>query len=401
MKRTLKKISLSQGLFSKGVIRKVAVCAAAIGVLAGCASEEDTIIMAPVPTVSSEFTPQSEWSTSIGNGVGHYFSKLTPEYAYDKIFIASRDGIIKALDPDTGKELWSNDLEREVYARLSGGLTAAYGKVFVGNENGEVIAVDESTGEELWRVVVNGEVLASPATDNNLVIVNTSRGMLIALDQASGEQKWTISTEVPSLTLRGDSAPVTVSGGVFWGTANGRLAAAIVERGQLIWQQPVGTPKGATEIDRLVDVDATPVVLGGTLYTIGINGQLIGIDLRSGKPAWKRNYSSAIDIETDGSRLFVVTDTDHLVAVDARSGTELWSTEKLEHRLLTAPKVIDGYLVVGDTEGYLHWLDRSTGEFVAQQLVNDSGFSVGPVALPDGYLVVTRNGDVKKLTISQ
>lgn len=388
-------------MFQKSVLSKFTICALGLGLLAGCASEEDTVIMAPVPVVNSEFTPSAEWSTSIGDGVGHYFSKLNPEFAYGKVFIASRDGLVKALDPETGKEIWKADLEKEVYARLSGGLTAAYGQIFVGTENGEVISLDEETGEELWRVLVNGEVLASPATDSNLVLVHTSRGMLIALDQATGEQKWTISTEVPSLTLRGDSAPVAVSGGVFWGTANGRLAAAIVERGQLIWQQPVGTPQGATEIDRLVDVDASPIVLGGTLYTIGINGQLIGIDLRSGKPTWKRNYSSAIDMTSDGSRIFVVTDKDHVVAVDARSGTELWKTDQLENRLLTAPALIDNYLVVGDSEGYLHWLDRSTGKFVAQQLVHDSGFSVSPIELPEGYLIVTRNGDVKKLTISQ
>ncbi|MEZ8783140.1 outer membrane protein assembly factor BamB [Vibrio splendidus] len=385
----------------KKMFPKAALCAIALGLLAGCAGEEDTVIMAPVPIVNSEFTPSQEWSTSVGDGVGHYFSKLTPELAYDKVFVASREGMVKALDPETGKELWKVDLEKEVLARLSGGLTAAYGKVFVGSENGEVIAMDESSGEELWRVSVNGEVLASPATESNMVIVHTSRGMLIALDQESGEQKWTISTEVPSLTLRGDSSPVAVSGGVFWGTANGRLAAAIVDRGQLIWQQPVGTPKGATEIDRLVDVDASPIVLGGTLYTVGINGQLIAIDLRSGKPIWKRNYSSAIDLASDGSRLFVVTDKDHVVAVDARSGTELWSTPLLENRLLTAPAIINGYVVVGDTEGYLHWLDRSSGEFVAQQLVDDSGFAVAPIEMPEGYLVTTRNGDVKKLTISQ
>ncbi|MDK9736178.1 outer membrane protein assembly factor BamB [Vibrio sp. D404a] len=385
----------------KKMFPKATLCALALGLLAGCASEEDTVIMAPVPTVTSEFTPSQEWSASVGDGVGHYFSKLTPEYAYDKVFVASRDGMLKALDPETGKEIWKTDLEKDVIARISGGLTAGYGKVFLGSENGEMIAVDEETGEELWRVSVNGEVLAAPATENNMVLVHTSRGMMVALDQATGEEKWTISTEVPSLTLRGDSAPVTVSGGVFWGTANGRLAAAIVDRGQLIWQQPVGTPKGATEIDRLVDVDSSPVVLGGTLYTVGVNGQLIAIDLRSGKPVWKRNYSSAIDLASDGSRLFVVTDNDHLAAVDARSGTEIWSTSLLENRLLTAPAIINGYVVVGDTEGYLHWLDRATGDFVAQQLVDDSGFAVAPIELSGGYLVVTRNGDVKKLTISQ
>lgn len=383
----------------KKMFNKALLCAVVIGAIAGCASEEDTVIMAPVPVVSSEFTPVTEWSASIGDGVGHYFSKLSPEFAYDKVFVASRDGVVKALTPDSGKTIWESNLEQDVIARLSGGLVAAYGQLYIGSENGEVIALDQETGEEAWRAEVNGEVLASPVAESNMILVHTSRGMLIALDKDSGEQKWTISTEVPSLTLRGDSAPVAVSGGVFWGTANGRLAAAIVERGQLIWQQPVGTPKGATEIDRLVDVDAAPIVLGGKLYTVGINGQLMAIDLRSGKPSWKRNYSSAIDMATDARSLFVVTDNDHIAAVDARSGTELWSNSQLENRLLTAPSIINGYVVVGDSEGYLHWIDRASGEFVAQQFIDSSGFSVGPVELADGYLIVTRSGNVKKLQI--
>lgn len=385
----------------KKMFRKALLGMLSVGILAGCASEEDTIVMAPLPLVKSQFTPQSEWSASIGDGVGHYFSKLSPEYAYEKLFVASRDGVVKALDPKNGKPLWSQNVKQGDTTRLSGGVTAAYGHVYIGSENGDLIALNEATGEVSWRISVVGEILAKPVAENGLVIVNTSNGVLMAFDQDSGEQKWTISTEVPNLTLRGDSTPAAVSGGVFWGTANGRLAAAIVERGQLIWQQPVGTPKGATEIDRLVDVDSSPIVLGGMLYVVGYNGQLIALDLRSGNAVWKRNYSSAIDMATDGSRLFVVTDQDHVVAVDARSGTELWQNEQLEYRLLTAPVIVNNYLVVGDSQGYLHWLDRTTGEFVAQQMINDSGFAVGPTVLPDGYVITTRNGDVKKLTINE
>lgn len=372
-----------------------------MGILAGCASEEDTIVMAPLPQVDSQFTPSSEWSTSIGDGVGHYFSKLSPVMANDTLFVASRDGLVKALDPENGKQKWQVNLEEDVVARLSGGITAAYENLYIGSENGEVIALDQDTGDVIWRIEVGGEVLAKPIADSGLIIVNTSRGTLIALDESTGEQRWALSTEVPNLTLRGDSTPTAIGGGVFWGTANGRLAAAIVERGQLIWQQPVGTPKGATEIDRLVDVDSSPIVLGGTLFTVGYNGQLIAIDLRSANPIWKRNYSSATDIATDGSRIFVITEKDHVVAVDARSGTELWENSKLEYRQLTAPVLVDNYLVVGDTLGYLHWMDRSTGEFVAQQFVDDSGFAVGPTLLSDGYVITTRNGDVKKLTINE
>ena len=385
----------------KRVFKKALLGALTMGILAGCASEEDTIVMAPLPQVDSEFTTHTEWSTSVGDGVGHYFSKLSPVYANGTLFVASRDGVVKALDPENGKPLWEVDLEESVVARLSGGITAAYGGLFIGSDNGDVIALSQETGEVNWRVKVGGEVLVKPVADSGLIIINTSRGTLVALNESTGEQRWALSTEVPNLTLRGDSTPVAIGGGVFWGTANGRLAAAIVERGQLIWQQPIGTPKGATEIDRLVDVDASPIVLGGTLFTIGFNGQLVAVDLRSANPIWKRNYSSANDMATDGNRLFVITEKDHVVAVDARSGTELWENSLLEHRQLTAPVVIGNYLVVGDSLGYLHWMDRSSGDFVAQQYVDDSGFAVGPTMLSDGYVLTTRNGDVKKLTINE
>lgn len=381
-------------------LKSILLATAVAGGIVGCSSETDTVIMAPLPMVKSQFTPEKLWSSDIGDGVGHYFSKLKPVFAYDAIYLASRDGEVKALSPETGKKIWDVELDSNQPLRLSGGLSAAGNQLFVGSENGVIYALNAQSGETVWSSKVEGEVLSTPVTDGGLVMVNTSEGHLIALEQASGEQQWTISSEVPNLTLRGDSSPVALSGGVFWGTPSGRLAAAISSRGQMIWQQTIGTPKGATEIERLVDVDAAPVVIGGMLYSIGYNGELVAIDLRTAKAAWKRPYSSSSDMATDGGRLFIVADHDHLAAVDARSGTELWTNNQLENRLLTSPVVINGYLVVGDSEGYLHWIDRSTGQFVAQQFIDESGFAVAPLALSDGYLVVTRNGDVKKLTIN-
>ena len=383
------------------MFNKVLLSMSVLGLLAGCAGEEDNVVMAPVPQVENQFSSNTDWSASIGSGVGQYFSELTPVVNYDKVFVAARDGLVKALDPKTGDTLWETDLEEDDTARLSGGISAAYGLIYIGSENGVVFALDEKTGEKKWSAKVDGEVLAAPATDNSLVMFNTSRGTLVALDHEDGKQAWVINTEVPTLTLRGDSQPVAFSGGVFWGTPSGRLAAAIVERGQLIWQQPIGQPKGATEIDRLVDVDASPLLIGSNLYTIGFNGQLVAIDLRSGNPVWKRNYSSSKNMATSGSSLYLATDNDHLVAVDARSGTELWKNTKLENRLLTPPAVIDGYIVVGDAQGYLYWLDPNTGDFVAEEDIDSSGFAVAPLAVDDGFIVVTRDGSVKKLTIKQ
>ncbi|MCL9783950.1 outer membrane protein assembly factor BamB [Vibrio sp. S4M6] len=372
----------------------------AFATLSGCASD-DAIVMSPVPKVNSQFTPTRDWSTSIGSGVGQFYSKLTPDYAYGKLYVASRAGLVKALDPKTGDTIWETDLEKDSTARLSGGISAAYGKIYIGSENGYVTALNADTGKVAWQADVDGAVLAAPATDSNLVFVHTSRGMLIALDQSTGKEKWTVSTDVPTLTMRGDSTPVAQGGAVFWGTASGRLAAAIISQGQLAWQIPIGIPQGSTEIDRLVDVDASPLILGDTLYIVGIHGNLTAINLRSGEAMWKRKYSSANNLATDGSNIFLVTDEDDVVAVDARSGTKIWSNDQLKHRLVTAPVVIGDYVVVGDAEGYLYWINRSTGNFVAEQEINSSGIAVPPVALPDGYVVITRNGDIKKLTLPE
>ncbi|MFH0264598.1 outer membrane protein assembly factor BamB [Vibrio rumoiensis] len=380
--------------------RSLAISVIALGLL-GCSSEEDTIVMAPLPVVNSQFTPKQDWSASIGDGVGHYFSKLSPVYAYGKVFVASRDGEVKALDPETGDTIWKQDLSEKGPARLSGGLTASYDKLYIGTENGEAFALSVEDGSIVWQKKVDGEILAKPLADESLVMFHTSKGSMVALKQDTGDKAWDISNEVPNLTLRGDSSPVSVSGGVFWGMANGRLAAALIQRGQLLWQQPIGTPKGSTEIDRLVDVDASPLIIGSNLYAVGINGQLVAIDLRSGAPMWKRTYSSATDLATDGSRIFVVTDKDHISAVDVRSGTELWSNDSLEYRQLTAPTMLGEYLVVADGEGYLHWLDRTTGKFVAQQLIDDDGITTAPIETDDGFIIIGRDGDIKKMQIPE
>lgn len=384
------------------VLKRALAVAIAVSVLSGCASEVDSIHMAPLPKVDNTFTPKTDWSRSVGDGVSGYYSKLTPVVGQGKIFVADRNGLVEALDPNNGKVLWKNDLEKDTRVKISGGLVLAEGKIFMGTENADVIVLDAETGKEVWRAKVAGEVLSKPLVDNGIVVVNTSSGVLEALNADTGKSKWQISNEIPTLTLRGTSSPVAISGGVFWGLSNGRLEGAILNDGRVLWQQSISTPKGSTEIDRLVDVDAAPVISGDRLYAIGYNGSLVSIDLRSGQIAWKRNYSSATNFVVDGNELFLVTAKDHIVCRLLLEKKKLWQNKDLQYRQLSAPAVIDGYLVMGDAEGYLHWLDTQSGEFVSQESIDGSGIAVPPVALDDnGFIVVTRDGEINKMQISK
>ncbi|WMC09628.1 outer membrane protein assembly factor BamB [Oceanimonas pelagia] len=380
-------------------LTKLLPLALALG-LSACASQAPVAPVSPLPNVDNAFAPGTRWSDSVGKGVGDYYSQLSPVVDGDRLFAASRDGVLKAFERSSGDELWETELDEldinrnQRSPRIAGGLTAAYGNLYFGSENGVVYAVSQSDGTLLWTREVPGEVLAAPAVDEGKVVVHTSAGNLVALDATTGEQQWLLRNEQPSLTLRSMATPITAGGAVLYGRADGRLGIALLANGQPVRDTRIASPRGATELERMVDVAARPVILGDILFTIAYNGQLTAHQLISGQQLWKRQYQGSEDLSTDGRLLYITDSRSHLFAVDARSGSEVWSNTELENRRLTAPVVFGDHLVVGDAEGYLYWLDRTSGAIVALERVDSSGLYAAPVVAGDTLYVQSRDGEL-------
>ncbi|HDS7240653.1 outer membrane protein assembly factor BamB [Morganella morganii] len=367
--------------------------------LAGCSSEQDTIVMSPLPEVTSQFTPETVWDKSVGDGVGKYYSHLSPAWEGSSVYAADRNGLVKALDTDSGVEIWSVNLAEktgflsaDIPAMLSGGLTVSGEHVYVGTERGTLIALNANDGEIAWTANAGGEVLSRPEVSDGLVLVHTGNGLFQAFDTASGEQRWSLNLDTPSLSVRGESAPAVAMGAAFVGGDNGRVSAVMLGQGQIIWQQRISQTTGTTEISRLNDVDMTPVVADGRVYAIAYNGNLVAMDMRSGQILWKRDFGSVNELVLDGESLYVVDQDDNVYGLRAADGVTMWSQDKLLHRNLSAPEIFNGYLVVGDGEGYLHWLDTSNGQFVAQNKLNSSGILSRPSIAGDKLMVQARDG---------
>lgn len=376
--------------------------------LVACSSKEKLVL----PDVENSISPKKIWDIQVGKGVQHYESGLKPLLLNDKVFMASREGIVLAADIRTGKRLWTFDLRKDntlstwerlrqnwssENARIAGGISHGYGNLYFGTENGDVVALNAETGELVWRSQVPGEVLVSPAIGDGFVVVKLGTGSLIALNPDNGEERWIFENEQPPLTIRGVSEPVIDSGGVVYGTANGRIGVLVVDRGFQAWEETVATPKGSTDLSRLVDVDAKPIVVAGTIYTIAYNGELFALDLRSGQQLWKRDYASFRNMAVSGTVLYLVDSVGRIYAIDRRNGTELWSQTGLHRHFLTGPTVYKEYLVIGDNKGNLHWLNRSTGDFVARQRFDSSGFYREAVANSDYLVITTRDGELTLL----
>lgn len=387
----------------KKCFKRIAVICSVTFLLTSCSlfsNDKDAVTMADLPDFEETYEPQIAWKKSIGNGVDKYYSQLQPAADQKAVYAASRDGQLKAFSLKSGKLLWekdfrddqSNKLNRS--ARFAGGLTLAGDALIIGTENAQVIAFDKSSGALKWLVKVTGEVIAQPAYSDGKVIVHTTRGDLIALESDSGKELWRLSNKQPNLTLRSSGAPSVAQGGVIYGRADGFIAVALLADGRLLWQLPVARPFGATELDRIVDVDMKPVINNDIIYALAYNGNLVAIDLLKGEQLWAQKYSGYNALALSGKTLYLSDSRGYLYAVDRDSGEQIWVNKQLENRNLTGVTVANEYIVVGDGEGYLHWVNRDNGQFVAQQRLDSAGLYMQPIAT-DSYLYVqTRGGKV-------
>ncbi|WP_404401625.1 outer membrane protein assembly factor BamB [Idiomarina seosinensis] len=384
--------------------------------LSGCSlfsDDDEEIKIAPLQPINQSVTPQVKWRTDVGDGVGDYFSRLNPVVAYDKVYAADRQGVVMALDKNSGDAVWEVDLHQLINineasdqnwfsgifsspfpARISGGLVASYNKVYLGTENGDLVALDAETGELVWHTEVGNEVNANPAVGEGRVVVHTTGGKVISYDAEDGEEQWQYEYQTPTLTLRGSSAPTIASGGVIVGDSNGTASILIANNGQQAWTQAVGSPSGATELEALADIDANPVVVGTTVYMIAYNGELAALELRSGEVRWKRDYSAFENLLVRGNRIYLTDHRSHLYALNQDGGIELWSNNQLFGRQLTGPAWHDGYVVSGDFEGYLHWFEAADGSIAGRLDVGGNGLYAQPVIDGETLYTQTRDGDL-------
>lgn len=366
-----------------------AIVAAAL-LLSGCSDDEDLYLPNPLVEIENQFETQTLWSTDIGDGLGERSGKISPVYAYKKIYIADGEGKVAAVNPDNGKIIWETNSELPI----AGGPAVASRIVAVGTSQGEVLVLDAETGEEVWRAQVSSEVISSPAIGEGHVAVRTVDGKVYAFDAKTGEQKWFYDESLPALTLRGNSAPVIASGGVISGFANGKLSVFLLSNGQPAWEKRIATPLGSSEIQRLVDVDLKPLVIGPTIYIGSFNGNLAALDLRNGEFQWQRELSTFQDMAVGELLLFVTHENSYLSAANRANGVIIWTQKDLHRRQLTTPGVLGEYAIAGDFEGYVHWMSIRTGEIVSREHIDSSGISAVPLIIGDKAIMYTRDGEL-------
>ncbi len=362
----------------------------------GCATSKYDAVDPPMTLepISETLQIDTLWEAHVGDGNEGSLVKLVPIFANDMIFAAAVDGEVSAFHLDDGNKVWSTELDYS----LSSGPGVGNDIVVVGTSNGDVIALSAENGTELWHTQVTSEILSPAVINSGIVIIRTVDGKLFGLDSLSGGRLWIYERTMPLLTLRGTSTPIVINNeAIISGFDNGKLATLDLKTGKLLRDDiSIAVAQGRTELERMIDIDANPLLLGSTLYATSFQGKTVAIDLYQAKLLWERDIYSYLSLSGNLDAIYLTESNGEIWALSSDSGASLWKQTKLHARQTTTAASIDDYVVVGDFEGYVHWLRQEDGQFVARYNAGDR-ISTQPLAVENTVIIYTDDGKLLAL----
>lgn len=377
--------------------RALAIAAGA-AIVGGCSLfGDDSTVEPPAELVDIEQTLEIQrvWSTRVGRGTEGLRLGLRPSTDGVYVYAGAYDGRVVALDATNGRAVWTTRTD----APLSAGPGYGNGVLAFGTSDGELIALDAQTGEVRWRVPVGSEVLAAPAVGPNVIALRSTDGRLRGFSINDGRVMWTVEQSQPPLIVRGDTKPEIASQTVVAGFDNGRIGAYRLASGDPVWELAIGSPAGRSELDRLVDIGGDLQILGNDVYAVGYQGRAVAVDLNSGFVLWEQEMSSLAGLGADARSVYVTNDVSYVVSLARTNGVVQWTQEALRLRDLTAPVRFMNTVVVGDFEGYLHFMDVDDGRFVARARVTSAPIPAAPIIVGPNLVVQAEDGRVAAYTI--
>ena len=387
-------------------VRHGAAALAAVLALTGCATIYEYLPVPPSfslrwlwgdsrkPGPLPELTPSAaagvNWQSAVGKAVPGFSPLVLP----DAVYAASTDGGVSRIDPATGRTVWRTSAGRA----LSAGPGADANIVVVGTDKGDVLSFDATNGNPKWTARVSTEIVAPPRVTDGVVTVFAGDGSVHALIAADGTRKWVYQRASPALTVRNFAGGVTARGGLFVGTAGGRLLAIDVQTGITGWDSAVANPRGATELERIADVTSLPVIDQQQVCAVAYQGRVACFDITRGTINWSRDLSSLSGLTVDARYLYVTDDKGAVHALDKATGASVWKQDRLAARKIGGPQMVGDFVGVVDVEGYLHLMSATNGAYVGRMATDGTAPTSQPVLFSGSALWQSAGGNLYAVT---
>lgn len=373
------------------------VCLLLIGVCACSSNKKKELKPLQLESFEQSVELDTLWSRKVGSGFGEYYHQFILAMDDRFVYAAAENGNVYKFDKISGKKQWKISLG----VKLTVGVSVDDERIYVGAIDGTLLALNKDTGMQVWSRQLASEIVSAASISADHVIVQAANGEIFDFNAANGEQRWRFGSAMPALTFRGNSRAAFFANYVVAGLANGKLAVIDIMTGQLVWEPKIADAKGDTEIERIVDVDASPLIIDEMLLAVSVQGRLVANDLKTGRIIWAEDESSFREIDADGDKVYVTNMDGVVTAYDLHDGTVKWANEDLLRRKVSGPRVVNKYIVAADFEGYVHVFSQADGQLVGRKRAAYEG--IKSPALVDGsrFYIIANNGRLKAYQIGE
>jgi outer membrane protein assembly factor BamB len=389
----------------RSLLRALAIAGIAPAAVAGCSTVggaydrlfsravDPRLKPAELGPIRSKVSLRMLWQGQVGNSGRYVF---TPAVDAGQVYAIGTDGNLVAFEAATGRVTW----RQQVVKPTAGGVGAGEGRVAVGGQNGE-LQVYQQGGKLAWETRLSSEVLAAPRIVDGLVLVRTGDSRIWGLEAETGRQRWVYQRgTAPTLSVRTHVGFTIARGALFAGFGNGRLIGLDLKTGAVGLDVAVALPRGATELERVVEITSLPVFEDNQVCAVAFQGRVACFDTQRASLAWSRDISSIAGLDMDARAIYVVDDRSVVHALDRASGASLWRQAALQLRNVGAPRLVGKALVVGDFQGFVHLLDPEDGSFLARLPTDGSGIAIDARPVDRGFVVQTRNGGLYAMGVA-
>lgn len=368
--------------------------------LQSCTQVDDYLLGKDNTPKPAELSPIKEkvhlkldWVASIGSSKKTHALKLKPVVNKGVVYVAGSNGLVQAIDAKSAKALWSNQLKQDIMS----GPTVNEGMLAVGTSASTVVLLNQADGRTMNVNGVSGDVFSKPIISNHRLIAKTIDGNVYAFD-TDGKELWVSEHGAPHLILQASSSPIVLNNIILVGFSDGKLDAIDPQTGRVLWQRSIVYASGSSDVERLVDIDADPIVQGDTVYIATYQGYVGAMNLSTGQFIWSKPASVYKNMAIGEGDLFFVDNDDVIWAISRQTGQVKWKQTALKARGVTAPSLSGNRLVVGDKTGLLHILSTTNGEFIGREQLGGAIYSDPTISGRQVY-VVTANGKLNRLSI--
>jgi len=237
-----------------------------------------------------------------------------PLVTEDGVFAGTTDHKVYAVDFD-GQPIWDQPFptEKEIWARPAADPEAD--RIYVASMDHHIYAVNPANGSEIWKTEgLDGSIVGTPAlSEDQTLYTGTIAKEVVALQAENGREIWRFGTE--DWVWAG---PAIQENRLYFGDLSGTIYALDRESRELLWKAQPGEA-----------IVSTPLVTEEAIYFTSEDGSLVSVS-PDGTIRWQENfeghtYTGPVAAEAHDLILISTDQPDALLVAMNSNGTQKWA----------------------------------------------------------------------------